>query len=189
MLHILKAKHLVFNYRFSSAFLIRLRNSDNFVVEEEIKTTDKTMETFQKKKRGEEKVNLNQIWKRQKQQMHCQNAGGGGQKSANTSLRRGFYLYIRRACRHQTFIVSVLQRRRRKESETPASLTFVITQSNSQPASANSSAHLAPDPHVLEKTVSLTVGACAQTPRKQDRHATKQVAPTTVGAARKRTAG
>lgn len=52
MLHILKAKHLVFNYCFSSAFLIPLRNSDNFVVEEEIKTTDKTMETFQKKKRG-----------------------------------------------------------------------------------------------------------------------------------------
>lgn len=109
------------------------------------------METFQKKKRGGGKGKLESDLETAKTTNALSKCRGRGAKKRKHVSRRGFYLYIRRACRHQTFNVSVLQRRRRKESETPASLTFVITQSNSQPASANSSAHLAPDAHVLAK--------------------------------------
>lgn len=139
-------KHYSFTSRFFSVFLVPQLNSGNCVVQEEIKTTDKTIETFLKKKEGG--VNLNRIWKQQKQQMHCQTAG---EKRENMSRRCGFYLYISCACQHQTFNVSVLQRRRRKEARCEPHI--VITQSNSHPLlqTACSSAQLAPDTHIIIK--------------------------------------
>lgn len=97
------------------------------------KKGDKTIQTF---KKGE-KVNLNRIWKQQKQQMYCQNARRRRKKNnkKNASHRWGFYLYISCACQHQTFNVSILQRHRRKEEMQGSHCHHTIKQSSASPNS------------------------------------------------------